>query len=150
MCRLASTVASCWIAELPGRLEAATSRLEDIATSTELPKDVPALKQAIASPAVESQAPTPPQTAAASAKTTSSQSEDPVPESIEEFQQFISSSVGKYVKISTELGGVVAKQVRAILEWAKLLTVVDQMLMSMPLYRLSRCLKDSKNRESFC
>ncbi|KAF5133669.1 Adenylyl cyclase-associated protein [Metarhizium anisopliae] len=98
------------------RLEAATSRLEDIATSTELPKDVPALKQAIASPAVESQAPTPPQTAAASAKTTSSQSEDPVPESIEEFQQFISSSVGKYVKISTELGGVVAKQAVEVLK----------------------------------
>ena len=34
-------------ANLLSRLEAATSRLEDIATSTELPKDVPVLNQPV-------------------------------------------------------------------------------------------------------
>ncbi|KHN97851.1 Adenylate cyclase-associated CAP [Metarhizium album ARSEF 1941] len=98
------------------RLEAATSRLEDIATSTELPKDVPALKQTIASPTGVSLTSTTPSTATASVKTTPKQTEEPVPESIEEFQQFISSSVGKYVKISNELGGVVAKQAAEVLK----------------------------------
>ncbi|OAA44372.1 Adenylate cyclase-associated CAP [Metarhizium rileyi] len=97
------------------RLEAATSRLEDIATSTELPKDVPGLKQATGSPGGESLAPTPPATAA-SAKTPPKQTEEPVPESIEEFQQLINASVGKYVKISNELGGMVAKQAAEVLK----------------------------------
>jgi adenylyl cyclase-associated protein len=89
------------------RLEAATSRLEDIATSTELPKDVPVLNQAVASSAPT---PTPP-SAAAPTNPTPKAIEEPIPESIEEFQQFINLSVGKYVGVSKELGGVVAKQV---------------------------------------
>ncbi|KAK0370217.1 hypothetical protein CLIM01_12417, partial [Colletotrichum limetticola] len=43
------------------RLEAATARLEDIATSTiELPQAVPALNQSVASPPAASNAPAPP------------------------------------------------------------------------------------------
>lgn len=84
------------------RLEAATSRLEDIATSTELPKDVPALKETVLSPPAAStpqavpQAPTAPQ--------------EELPESIEDFDNFLNSSVDKFAKLSTQIGGVVAKQ----------------------------------------
>ncbi|KAH8172652.1 adenylyl cyclase-associated protein [Sarocladium implicatum] len=85
------------------RLEAATSRLEDIATSTELPKDVPALKDTILSPPAASTpqptaAPTPPPAA------------EELPESIEDFDNFLNSSVERFVKLSNEIGGVVAKQ----------------------------------------
>ena len=37
---------------------------------------------------------------------------EPVPESIDEFDQLIESTVDKYVKLSNDLGGIVAKQVR--------------------------------------
>lgn len=60
---------------------------------------------------------------AVSTKAEPKQVEEPVPESIEEFQQLITSSVGKYVKISNELGGAVAKQVWATLRWMKPLTM---------------------------
>ncbi|KEY64514.1 hypothetical protein S7711_09639 [Stachybotrys chartarum IBT 7711] len=86
------------------RLEAATSRLEDIASSTELPKDLPAIAQG--------SVPTP--SAAASAASNSSAMpkapSEPLPESIEEFDAFLSSSVDKYVKLSDQVGGLVAQQ----------------------------------------
>ncbi|KJZ78123.1 hypothetical protein HIM_02760 [Hirsutella minnesotensis 3608] len=90
------------------RLEAATSRLEDIATSTELPNDVPALEEPTASPA---------NTSAASKSSSGSKevSSDPVPECIEEFDLFISSSVEKFVKLSNQLGGTVAQQAAEVL-----------------------------------
>lgn len=97
-----------------GRLEAATSRLEDIATATELPKDVPALNQTTATPTDASSAATRPPVGAMPTTSGPKQAVEQVPEAIEEFQQFISSSVDKYAKISNEIGGVVAKQVRDI------------------------------------
>ncbi|KAK2612873.1 suppressor of rasval19 [Conoideocrella luteorostrata] len=97
------------------RLEAATSRLEDIATSTELPKDVSAPEQTVASTAGAS-LDTPPPSQAAHPKTISKPAEEPVAEAIEEFDQLISSSVGNYVKLSKELGGVIAKQAAEVLK----------------------------------
>lgn len=90
-------------------LEAATSRLEDIATSTELPKDVPALNQAVASPAGTEEVARKP------TQTPKPPTPEKVPETVEDFDQLIGSSVTKYVKLSDELGGAVARQVRNIL-----------------------------------
>ena len=82
------------------RLEAATSRLEDIATSTDITKDLPALRQD------ESRS------AGTGVPLAKSVSSEPIPETIEEFDRLIASSVDKFVKLSEELGSSVAKQVR--------------------------------------
>lgn len=105
-CSLASTRAN-W----PSRLEAATSRLEDIATSTDLPEDLSTLGQP---------APSVPDPSAASKGPRGSHlsPSEPLPESIEEFDVFLSSSVDKYAKLSKQLGGVVAQQVRVALRLA--------------------------------
>ncbi|KAJ4165383.1 hypothetical protein LMH87_007017 [Akanthomyces muscarius] len=95
------------------RLEAATSRLEDIATSTEIPKDVGAL----AAPTSSSAALTPD----ASTTTTPRSAPPPpppqqqpvaeeLPESIEDFDAFVDTTVADYVNRSNEIGGLVAKQ----------------------------------------
>ncbi|KAM0252388.1 hypothetical protein ACHAQJ_007720 [Trichoderma viride] len=87
------------------RLEAATSRLEDIASSTELPKDVAGL--APASPQSDTDAaPLPP---------TLKEPQEPLPESIEDFDVFLNTSLDKYVKLSSQLGGVVAQQASEVL-----------------------------------
>ncbi|KAM5348512.1 hypothetical protein ACJ41O_008336 [Fusarium nematophilum] len=93
------------------RLEAATSRLEDIAASTEAPPDAPVPNQVVPSPPKPSVVPTPP--AAPAVPATPSNPEpvaEPLPESIEEFDAFLNSSVDKYVKLSHQLGGLVAQQ----------------------------------------
>ncbi|KAJ3944184.1 suppressor of rasval19 [Colletotrichum fioriniae] len=56
-----------------------------------------------------------PSSAAASPRRPSSPPE-PVPESIEEFDQFIATSVEKYVKTSQQLGGLVADQAAKVLQ----------------------------------
>lgn len=96
------------------RLEAATSRLEDIATSTELPKDVAVLSQTETSPVSDSPAPKLPSQAAL--PNSAPRTNEPMPEAIEEFDQLISSSVDNYVKLSNELGGVVEEQAAKVLE----------------------------------
>ncbi|KAI0483157.1 adenylyl cyclase-associated protein [Xylariaceae sp. FL0804] len=97
------------------RLEAATTRLEDIASSTvELPQAVPALSQTIATPPGQSgagtPAPLPPLPAAKQAP------EEPLPESIEEFDVFISQTVDKYMKASNRLGGLIAEQAAKVMD----------------------------------
>ncbi|KAG5984024.1 hypothetical protein E4U55_006320 [Claviceps digitariae] len=97
------------------RLEAATSRLEDIATSTELANDVPVLNQ---NDECAGEAPGAPKTSSQTAppKLSSAPNVEQMPEAIEEFDQLISSSVYKYVKLSNEVGGVVAKQAAKVLQ----------------------------------
>lgn len=97
------------------RLEAATSRLEDIAASTELPPDAPAASSSNAAIGA------PPVPAAPAAPVAPPKPEpvpepvaEPLPESIEEFDAFLSSAVEKYVEQSQELGGVIAEQVQPI------------------------------------
>ncbi|KAI8962172.1 adenylate cyclase associated N terminal-domain-containing protein [Daldinia sp. FL1419] len=104
------------------RLEAATTRLEDIASSTiELPQAVPALTATVATPGPSNasspttqqaiSAPTPPPPARAP--------QEPLPESIEEFDAFIDQSVDRYVKASNKLGGLIAEQASKVLEGFK-------------------------------
>lgn len=96
-----SAAASARCANLIARLEAATSRLEDIATSTELPgKDVPALVQ----PSLAGTGSAPNPTATPKSPT------EELPESIEDFDTLLNGPVAKYAKLSSELGGLVAKQ----------------------------------------
>ncbi|KAM4064768.1 adenylyl cyclase-associated protein [Hirsutella rhossiliensis] len=91
------------------RLEAATSRLEDIATSTDLPEDVSALDQSAASAPNTS-------TATKGPPGSKPSTSEPLPESIDEFDVLLSSSVDKYAKLSKQLGGVVAQQAAEVVK----------------------------------
>lgn len=99
-------VASSALTALMRRLEAATSRLEDIATTgnPEAPKSnglVPStIPAAFLTTTPTPAAPIPPKPAA-----------DPLPQSVADFDQFIALSVRKYVSLSDEIGGPVAEQV---------------------------------------
>ncbi|KAI0404334.1 adenylate cyclase associated N terminal-domain-containing protein [Xylaria palmicola] len=107
------------------RLEAATTRLEDIATSTiELPHAVPALSHPTSSPADRSDGATPLPSASspaspATAAAASTPAADPLPESVDEFDNFISQSVDKYAKASEKLGGLIAEQAAKVLDGFK-------------------------------
>jgi adenylyl cyclase-associated protein len=89
------------------RLEAATSRLEDMAAST------------IEHPKINGVAPTPAPTGPLPAPPTASQAvaetpklvQEPLPESIEEFDSFITGPVKRFVNLSDEMGGPIAEQV---------------------------------------
>lgn len=98
------------------RLEAATSRLEDIASSTiELPQAVPTLQQTLATPKSGTpSAPTPAATPAPAAAP--KMPAEPLPESVEEFDAFIETSVGKYAALSKKLGGLIAEQAAKVVE----------------------------------
>ncbi|KAK9414037.1 putative Adenylyl cyclase-associated protein [Seiridium unicorne] len=102
------------------RLEAATSRLEDIASSTaELPQGVPALQQTTATPpsAISPAAgPTTNATPAPLPPVSKAAPPEPVPEVVEDFDAFISLSVDKYVQASNKLGGLLAEQAAKVLE----------------------------------
>lgn len=110
------------------RLEAATSRLEDMASSSiEIPQGVPALNQTLAStqagpstnassmqtPAAPTPTPTP---APPPAPPAPKKLAEPLPESIEEFDAFIKNSVGKFAALSKELGGLIAEQAAKVVE----------------------------------
>lgn len=104
------------------RLEAATTRLEDIASSTiELPHAVPALSNPITSAPEQSNGATPLPSAspAPSPAVSTSAPQDPLPESVEEFDSFINQSVDKYVKASNKVGGLVAEQASKVLDGFK-------------------------------
>lgn len=86
------------------RLEAATSRLEDMASAAVEPPKIngpippptaPLPAAPVATPVVVPPTPLP----------------DPLPESVEEFDAFIAGPLKKFVKLSDELGGPVAEQV---------------------------------------
>ncbi|KAI1461557.1 adenylate cyclase associated N terminal-domain-containing protein [Annulohypoxylon moriforme] len=103
------------------RLEAATTRLEDIASSTiELPQAVPALTATVATPSGPSSISSPiPHAALPPPPVLKEVPEEPLPESIEEFDTFISQSVEKYVAASNKLGGLIAEQASKVLEGFK-------------------------------
>ncbi|KAH8911359.1 hypothetical protein BR93DRAFT_924047 [Coniochaeta sp. PMI_546] len=110
------------------RLEAATSRLEDMASSSfEIPQAVPALQQTLASPqsgistatsSAQTRAPpTPAPTPAPPAPPAPPKApEEPLPESIEEFDAFIKTSIGKFATLSKNLGGLIAEQAAKVVE----------------------------------
>lgn len=100
------------LTNLLGRLEAATSRLEDIASSAvEIPQAVPNIQETLASPVADTSKGAPDAAAATSAAPAAKAAADePVPESVEEFDDFLKSSVAKYSKLSEALGGLIAEQ----------------------------------------
>jgi adenylyl cyclase-associated protein len=87
------------------RLEAATSRLEDMASAV-----IEAPKTNGASSAVTAAAPA---AAAASQPTAPKMVVEPLPPMIEDFDSFIETAVKKYVDLSNEIGGPVAEQVNS-------------------------------------
>ncbi|KAI1434537.1 adenylate cyclase associated N terminal-domain-containing protein [Xylaria sp. CBS 124048] len=110
------------------RLEAATTRLEDIASSTmEIPTVTPAVSKSITMPPDQSDGATPMASVSSSASQATSQAgsstpaaaQDPLPESIDEFDNFITRSVGKYVNASEKLGGLIAEQASKVLDGFK-------------------------------
>lgn len=114
---LSSADTSQRVTNLLERLEAATSRLEDIATSAvEIPQVVPNIQETLASPvpdlskgsSVGASSSVPAAAAAAAAP------EEPLPESIEDFDLFLKNSVDKYVKLSEALGGLIADQAKEV------------------------------------
>lgn len=118
---LSSADASHRVTNLLERLEAATSRLEDIASSAvEIPQAVPGIQETLASPIATStkgvsNAPTPP-AAVAAATAPAGAADEPLPESIEDFDAFLKSSVDKYAKLSQQLGGLIAEQAAKVIQ----------------------------------
>ncbi|KAG9244204.1 adenylyl cyclase-associated protein-like protein [Calycina marina] len=97
------------------RLEAATSRLEDIASSTVEPPTAKSngTSTAVASPpSAPVAAPLPPPIPALAEPVEANA--EPLPESVEDFDSFIDGSVKKYVALSQELGGPVAEQAASV------------------------------------
>lgn len=92
------------IAKYLRRLEAATLRLEDMASSTiPLSGSQTVIEPAPSAPASTAVSPPAPAAPAPSAP--------PVPESVEKFDECMSQTVQKYVKTSNVIGGLVAEQV---------------------------------------
>ena len=89
------------------RLEAATSRLEDMATSVDAshPDTVAAINSA-------SPAPTDPASVAATAP--APEPAEPLPRSIEEFDKIVKEEVQGFVTASEKIGGLVQQQARTI------------------------------------
>lgn len=92
------------------RLEAATSRLEDIATST-IHKGADR-NSTVAEQSANTSAPTVVAQTAAPSKS----APEPLPDSVEDFDSFISDNIAKYVELSEGLGGPVAKQAAMVLQ----------------------------------
>ncbi|KAH6635197.1 adenylate cyclase associated N terminal-domain-containing protein [Chaetomium sp. MPI-SDFR-AT-0129] len=105
------------------RLEAATSRLEDIAQSSfDTTHPAAGSQQSAAAPkpaapALPPPAPAssaPPQTAKGPTPVPAAQ--EPVPEFIEEFDTLTSQSLSKWIKISNDIGGLVAEQAAKVVK----------------------------------
>lgn len=107
-----SAEASLRVTNLIGRLEAATSRLEDIASSAiEIPQAVPGIQEPLT---VGNNAPaTLPAPAASKAAAAPL---EPLPESIEDFDAFLKGAVAKYGKVSQQTGGLVAEQAAKVIQ----------------------------------
>jgi adenylyl cyclase-associated protein len=89
------------------RLEAATSRLEDIASATVEPP-----KANGEAPTPAPTGPLPPPLSAATPATEPAKALTPLlPQSVEEFDLFITGALKKFVNLSDEVGGPVAEQV---------------------------------------
>lgn len=101
------------VTNLLERLEAATSRLEDIASSAvEIPHAVPNIQETMASPVTDTSSSKGVVAAAAapSAPAAPAVPDEPLPDSIEDFDVFLKTSVDKYAKLSVALGGLIAEQ----------------------------------------
>lgn len=100
------TVSTAELTRIIRRLEAATSRLEDIASSTLEPTKVNG-----APPTSAPTGPLPPLPVVNEVPPTPKAVLESLPESVEDFDSFLNGAVKNYVSLSNELGGPVAKQV---------------------------------------
>jgi adenylyl cyclase-associated protein len=91
------------------RLEAATSRLEDIATSVDGPSALENGDGKSAAPG----APTATAAAVSAPAAAPAPPPEPLPRSIEEFDELIQSDVAAFVTASSKIGGLVEEQVGA-------------------------------------
>src|SRR3954451_4992120 len=93
------------------RLEAATSRLEDMATSVDAthPDTVAAITSAGAIPGIA-----PAATPAPTATDPTPPPAEPLPRSIEEFDKIIKEDVQAFVTASEQIGGLVEQQVHML------------------------------------
>ena len=92
-----------------------------MAPLTDRPRDgAPALSQTIQSPPSSSNAPTPsaPASIAPPPPPPSAPAED-LPEFVEEFDNFVQTTVNKYAQLSEELGGLVSKQSQLVVKGFK-------------------------------
>lgn len=105
--KVVPTVSRIELTAILHRLEAATSRLEDMAASA---IDLPKLNGAAPTPAPTGPLPAPP-TASRAAAETPKPILEALPESVEDFDAFINGTVKKFVNLSDEVGGPVAEQV---------------------------------------
>lgn len=103
------TVSGTELTAIINRLEAATSRLEDMATST---IDPPRLNGAAPTPAPTGPLPAPPTTSQAPPPQPPKVAQEVLPESVEEFDALINGAVKKFVNLSDEVGGAIAAQVQ--------------------------------------
>ena len=103
--KVVPTIHRAELTAIISRLEAATSRLEDMASTTVEP---PKTNGAAPPPT----APLPPAPVPAAAAAPPKSVPEVVPESVEEFDAFINGSLKKFGKLSDDLGGPVAEQVR--------------------------------------
>ena len=108
--KVVPTVSRIELTTILRRLEAATSRLEDMAASA---IDLPKLNGAAPTPAPTGPLPAPP-TASRAAAEPLKPIQEVLPESVEDFDAFINGTVKKFVNLSDEVGGPVAEQVRRI------------------------------------
>ncbi|PYH98544.1 adenylyl cyclase-associated protein [Aspergillus ellipticus CBS 707.79] len=90
------------------RLEAATSRLEDMAMSLDDPNSPPQTGGPIAAP--ESAIPEPPKPAPPAAPAAA-----PVPPQIQDFDTLIKGDVRSFVELGQKIGGVIGEQSKAVL-----------------------------------
>lgn len=105
--KVVPTVSRVELTAILHRLEAATSRLEDMAASA---IDLPKLNGAAPTPAPTGPLPDPPTVSRAAAETPKP-IQEALPESVEDFDTFINGTVKKFVNLSDQLGGPVAEQV---------------------------------------
>ena len=92
---------------LVNRLEAATSRLEDMAMALDDPKSPKPVDPAV-SAAVQPSAPAQPKIAAPPAPSAAPQ----IPPQIEDFDALIKNEVQNFVNLGEKIGGLVEEQVR--------------------------------------
>lgn len=102
--KVVPTVSRMDLTAIINRLEAATSRLEDMAASAIDISGAPA-------PAPTGPLPPPPTGAVRAAPEQPRVIAEPLPESVEDFDSFITGPVKKYVNLSDEIGGLVSEQV---------------------------------------
>jgi len=105
--QIVPTVSRTELTAIVRRLEAATSRLEDIASATVDAPSSTTQSNANGAPKSAPTGPLPPPPPPVAPKAVA----EPIPTTVEEFDTFLSGALKKYVVLSDGLGGPIAEQV---------------------------------------